>query len=350
MDKTQDQRESTIPEPGFWKRVLTIRNRPSAVERLAMGVIGVLIPLLIWHALTMGAVPEERIISPVKLPSVSETFSSFKTLWYERALSRSIVKSLGRVFGGFSLAIALALPLGVLAGCYFRLDALLRPLSVFGRSVPIAALIPLTVLWFGIEDWQKVMFIFVATLSFILFDTTNRIQTVSDRFLDAAYTLGAHTHPRYGALRALVTGMIYAFIIAFASTWLKDPDSTTIAGAMALPKFWIAWGVGLVIGFGVWFPIFSNQVISKVILPLAMPSIVNSLRLLFGLAFGYIMLAEAINAKGGLGDIIIRSERRGFTEHILLILIIIALLAYAIDRATLWLQHRLFPYVRNVEN
>ena len=56
------------------------------------------------------------------------------------------------------------------------------------------------------------------------------------------------------------------------------------------------------------------QIILKVLVPLAMPGIFNSLRLLFGLAFGYIMLAEVIKSAaeaGGLGDIINVSQRRG---------------------------------------
>ena len=66
------------------------------------------------------------------------------------------------------------------------------------------------------------------------------------------------------------------------------------------------------LGFALWFPIAGHQVLRKVILPLALPDIVNSLRLIFGLAFGYIMLAEVINAKTGIGALIINSQRRGF--------------------------------------
>ena len=63
-------------------------------------------------------------------------------------------------------------------------------------------------------------------------------------------------------------------------------------------------------------------------MPLALPNVFNSLRLLFGLAFGYIMLAELIKfggEAGGLGDIINTSQRRGFQTHILLVLMIIYL-------------------------
>ncbi len=74
------------------------------------------------------------------------------------------------------------------------------------------------------------MFIFIACVAFIVMDTATAIADVSSRYVDTAYTLGA-------------------------SRW---------------------------------------QIIIKVLVPLAMPSIFNSLRLLFGLAFGYIMLAEVI--------------------------------------------------------
>ena len=77
-----------------------------------------------------------------------------------------------------------------------------------------------------------------------------------------------------------------------------------------------------------------------------MPDIFGSLRSLFGLAFGYIMLAELVNAKHGLGYLLMTSQRRGLTEHIFAILILIGLLAYGIDRLLFWFQRGLFPYRR----
>src|SRR5262249_23961551 len=75
--------------------------------------------------------------------------------------------------------------------------------------------------------------------------------------------------------------------------------------------------------------------------------IFNSLRLLFGLAFGYIMLAELIkfsDSAGGLGDVINVSQRRGPQSHILLVLMIMPIVALAIDRVMFWIQRELFPY------
>jgi ABC-type nitrate/sulfonate/bicarbonate transport system permease component len=86
------------------------------------------------------------------------------------------------------------------------------------------------------------------------------------------------------------------------------------------------------------------QIVSKVLVALALPDIYNGLRHLFGLAFGYIMLAELINAQHGLGYLLMASQRRGMSEHIILILIIIGLLAFGIDRVLFWFQRGLFPY------
>jgi len=89
------------------------------------------------------------------------------------------------------------------------------------------------------------------------------------------------------------------------------------------------------------------QIILKVLVPLAAPAVFNSLRLLFGIAFGYVMLAEVVKLggdTGGLGDLINVSQRRGEREPILIVLVVIPLVAYAIDRALWWLQCDLFPH------
>src|SRR5262249_3291300 len=126
-------------------------------------------------------------------------------------------------------------------------------------------------------------FIFLACVAFIIADTAGAIADISSSYVDTAYTLGAN----------------------------------------------------------------KRQIILKVLFPLALPAIFNSMRLLFGLAFGYIMLAEMIKfggESGGLGDIINVSEKRGNHEHILLVIMIIPLVALALDRLFFWIQQELFPH------
>lgn len=259
---------------------LALRVAPSLLMGRLLGLSCVVIVLVVWTILTHGAVSEERIISAVILPSPGEVLASFPVLVQERELFPSIAATLDRVLRGFGLAILVGVPMGILAGSFPALRSFLGPLEVFGRNIPVAALIPLTLLWFGIDELQKYMFIFIAAVPFVFYDSATAIGAVPQRYVETAETLGAS--------RA--------------------------------------------------------QIIMKVLIPLALPDIYNSLRLLFGLAFGYIMLAELVNAEQGLGALLNISQRRGLNQDIFAILLIIGSLAYGIDRLLVFLQHGFFPW------
>lgn len=340
---------AVLPEgvAAYLRRCVTIRETPGRVESALVSLLSVGLVALAWYALTAGP-PEQRIIDPITLPSPSETFGSFHSLWFARAAARSATWSLGRVVGGFILAGAIAVPLGVAAGAFVRLNAFLRPLSVFGRNIPIAALIPLTLVWFGLGESQKVMFIFFASVAFIFSDSVGAVASVPDSYLDSAYTLGARYRWKPGVRAAAVAGLIYGVALTTAYILLAQrpgPRDLELQAAWRTRLVSMAV-VGGGLGFALWYPILAFQPLRKVLFPLALPDIVNSLRLLFGLAFGYIMLAEVINAEYGLGAIINISQRQGPREHIYLSLILIALLAFGIDRGILMVQSRLFPYRR----
>lgn len=327
----------------WWKRARTIRDAPSYAEGLVFGAACIGFILFVWWLLTVGE-EDARIVDAFTLPSPQETFASFPELW-KRGLSLSIVISLGRVIGGFLLAAAIGVPLGVVAGSYPRVNAFFKPVVIFGRSIPIAALIPLTMVWFGLDDFAKVMFIFLATIAFVIFDTVNTVNAVPDRFIDTAYTLGARGSRKKGARIAAIAGVLYGLFIA--GGWHLASEATT---PLVTPAAGLRFIIGFVMGFLLWFPIAGHQVLRKVIFPLALPDIVNSLRLIFGLAFGYIMLAEVVNAKTGIGALIINSQRRGFNEHIYLCLFIITMVAWGIDRTIMLLQRQLFPHIKHGEN
>ena len=261
---------------------LRLRGEIHPFSAVLLSTTCILVCFGLWWYVTNGETVEGRIVSSASLPSPGETFRSFKSLWFDRALTRNVVVTLKRVSLGFALAAVVGVPVGVLAGCFPTVRAFVAPLVIFGRNIPIAALIGLTFLFFGIGEGQKVMFIFLACVAFVLADTTASVMDVSQSYVDTAYTLGA-------------------------SRW---------------------------------------QTVMKVLVPLAMPTVFNSLRLLFGLAFGYVMLAELVrfgNEAGGLGNLINVSLRQGPREHVYLIVLIIPAVALAIDRVLFLIQRSLFP-------
>jgi NitT/TauT family transport system permease protein len=271
------------PERSRRRSFFALRREIPRWQALLFGVVCVGLCFGGWWLLTRDNASGERVLSRLVLPSPSETFAEFSALWFDEGLTRNVLASLERVALGFLLAAAVGVPLGVLCGCFPWINSFLAPVTIFGRNVPLAALIPLTFFLFGTGEAQKIMFIFLASVAFVMIDTATAVTNVNDRYIDTAYTLGA-------------------------SRW---------------------------------------QIKRKVIVPLALPSVFDSARLLFGLAFGYIMLAEVIrspDAPPGLGGIISVSQRLGRREDITLILIIIPIVALAIDRGLFWIQRQLFPY------
>ena len=265
------------------RRWFPIRGKISLLASVLLSIASVLIVFGAWWFVTRGEIVEERIVGPFALPSPAETFAAFKDLWFEQELTRNTLTTLRRVILGFSLAAVVGIPLGILAGSFPPVKSMLAPIILFGRNIPIAALVPLTYFFFGIAETQKIMFIFLACSAFVIADTTTSISNVGQQYLDTAYTLGSNR-----------------------------------------------W-----------------QAITKVLVPLAMPSLFDSLRLLFGLAFGYIMLAESIKLggeSGGLGNLINAAQKRGLRTQIYLIILIIPIVAFLIDRVLFAIQKGLFPH------
>jgi len=274
-----------------------LRGTLSAEAAFLWGTAAIGLVLAAWYLATaplfpvpvrgVAEAPLEReyspLVSPVMLPGPGAVFQAVPHVFKDRRLLANTRVTLSRVVLGFGLAALVGVPLGVAAACFPAVRAFLYPVTIFGRNIPVAALIPLTFFLFGIGEFQKVMFLFIASVAFVISDATAAVLEVPQRYVDTALTLGASR----------------------------------------------------------------LQIIMKVLAPLAAPVIFNSLRLLFGLAFGYVMLAELVkfgSDSGGLGDLINISQRRGDREPILIVLIVIPILAYAIDRALWWLQCDLFPY------
>jgi NitT/TauT family transport system permease protein len=283
-----------------------LRGEISTEVGFLWGVAGILSVLSVWYLVTAPIFPVpmdaeasqgeraaeaesddgiERLplVSPVLLPSPGAVFQAVPSVFRERKLIPNAVVSLKRVVLGFGLSAVIGVPIGVAAACFPAVRSYFAPMTIFGRNIPVAALIPLTFSLFGIGELQKVMFLFIASVAFVIGDATSAVMAVPQRYVDTALTLGASR----------------------------------------------------------------LQIILKVLVPLAAPSIFNSLRLLFGLAFGYVMLSELVKLggdAGGLGDLIMTSQRRNQREPILIVLIVIPILAYAIDRMLWWLQCDLFPY------
>ncbi len=262
---------------GGWLRT---REPVAGWLRWVLGSVPILLLLGLWWLLTAGAMAESRFISPTILPSPMEVVRSFPSLWFERALTRNLSVSFLRVVGGFIVGGAVAFPLGLLMGSFTKIKAAFNPLSTFSAYLPIPALVPLTLSFFGTGEKQKVAFLALAFAIYLTPLIVEAVDSVDDVYLKTAYTLGAS----------------------------------------------------------------KLQTVIKVLLGVSWADIYQSLRMGFGIGWSYIILAEMVDIGRGLGGIIITSQRRGPREHIYLVLLVIVAVAFITDRIWALVGKRLFPY------
>lgn len=266
--------------PAAARAWLRIRENVPGWQRWLLGALPVLALVGVWWLVTAGATAESRLISPTILPSPLEVVRSAPSLWFDRALTRNLAVSFSRVTGGFAVAVALVFPLGLAMGAFSKIKVTMNPTAVFGAYLPIPALVPLTLSLFGTGEEQKIAFLALAFGIYLLPLIVAAVDDVDDVYLKTAYTLGATR----------------------------------------------------------------GQVLRKVLLGVAWPSIFQALRFGFGIGWSYIILAEMVDIGKGLGGIIITSQRRGPREHIYLVLLVIVAVAFLTDKLWQVVGKKLFPY------
>jgi NitT/TauT family transport system permease protein len=261
---------------------LQIREPVALWRQWTLGALPIAALLGLWWLVTAGPTAESRWISPTILPSPLEVMRSFGSLWFDRALTRNLFVSFYRVVAGFAVGVAVAFPLALMMGSFSKIKAMFNPITVFGAYLPIPALVPLTMSLLGTGERQKVGFLALAFIVYLLPLIVEAVENVDQVYLKTGYTVGANR-----------------------------------------------W-----------------QTVTRVLLPIAWPDIYQSLRLGFGVGWSYIILAEMVDIGRGLGGIIITSQRRGPREHIYLVLLVIVALAFLTDRVWALGGRVLFPYKR----
>jgi NitT/TauT family transport system permease protein len=163
-----------------------IRGQCSQTETVVFAVLGLLVPLLGWLALSKsGLLPEIFMPGPV---TVTERLWRW---WQEEGFSSDLSISVWRVSVGFFISVVTALPLALLAGTFRPIQILLEPLMDFIRYMPAVAFIPLAMLWFGIGEPAKIAIIFIGTFFQMVLMMADDVRRVPIAQIEAAQTLGA---------------------------------------------------------------------------------------------------------------------------------------------------------------
>ncbi len=199
----------------------------------ALIATSIALPLLLWWLVTTFG-----NVDPKFLPSPAKVIEAFGRLWGTRELLKDTVASLWRVGVGFSLAVILSIPVGVLMGSFASIRALLEPLFGLVRYMPAPAFIPLLILYLGIGEEPKITLIFVGVFFFNSLMVMDTVKFVPKDLIEATYTLGGS---RVQTLLQVIfphviPGIIDACRINLAAAWQLVIVSELIAANEGLGR------------------------------------------------------------------------------------------------------------------
>lgn len=221
-----------VPAPRIgWPRRATLISIASVVVFVAG-----------WAAATATG-----LISPLFLPSPMAVAQAAAKLAISGELWRAVLASSLRVFAGFLLAALVAVPLGVAMATYWPLRAVFAPFISLLRPLPSITWIPLTILWLGIGEQQKVVIVFLGTWIYILLATFEATRRVDPLLIRAARNLGAGdvTVMREVILPGALPGILAGLKVSLAIAWSCVLSAEMIAARSGLGALiWEAkdWG------------------------------------------------------------------------------------------------------------
>ena len=179
--------------------------------------------------------------APALLPTVPVIAQTLVATIADGSMIQHAVYTLYRVMFGFSLAVVVGLPLGILMARFRRIEHFCLPLVSALMPIPSFALVPLFMLWFGIGNLTTILIVFYAATFPMLFNTWSGVRSVNPIWLRAAGAMGADENSLFwkviipGTSPFIITGMRQAFLRA----WIAVVGAEMIAAS--------DWGLGWVI-------------------------------------------------------------------------------------------------------
>lgn len=251
------------------------RAPASLSRRAGLAFFSFAVLCAVWAGLAYG-----ELVRELFLPKPHRVLLAIVDMHREGILLAYTWDSIYRVMVGWSLAVAAAVPLGLFIAASRCGAAVCAPVLEFARYLPVVALVPLTLLYFGIGDGQKFAVIFLGTFFQLVLMVADSVSAVPTDLGRAAATLGASR----------------------------------------------------------------SQVHRLVLLPGALPGIMDNLRITVGWAWTYLVVAELVAANSGLGYMILKAQRFLAIDRIFAGLVLIGLLGLLTDWGFKQLTRLIVPW------
>ncbi|MFO8089363.1 MAG: ABC transporter permease [Desulfatiglandaceae bacterium] len=246
-------------------------------------IVSLILFILTWHWVAASGILGRSLATPAEV--VKELYRLTQVRLAGLTLWGHIWDSTRRILIGFSIASAIAIPLGLFMGLNRYVSAIVKPLFDLLKPMPPIAWISISILWFGIGEPSKVFIIVVGTFVPCLLNSYNGIRLIEPELYDVIRVLGG--------------------------------------------KRW-------------------HEII-QVSFPAAFPAIFAGLQISMSIAWTCVLAAELVSSRSGLGWIIIRGMKLTKPELVIGGMIIIALVALTTTLLITWLEKVICPWKREIE-
>lgn len=235
--------------------------------------------ILVWYAVRASG-----FVSPALIPAPHNVLAKFWELLTRERLVLDIWSSTRRVMTGVALGIFCAVPVGFMLGWYKGVRALADPVINFFRALPPIALIPLVIVYFGVDELAKTVILFYASFFAGVIVMYEGVSQINPLFVRVARTLGAT----------------------------------------------------------------DGEIFHKVIVPLTVPHILTALRVALGVAWATLVASELIAAQQGLGALIQNASSYFLLDVIYVGIICIGLIALVMDLILRQVSARLLAWQERI--
>ena len=275
-DKPISQGEAPLFTPPK-EKFFSVRGTVGGRQGFVLGLLGLVSLFALWQ-IGHWATPE---LQRKFLPGVDEVVGKIIYLLINKDFISDIGVSLYRIYLSFFVACLVAVPLGLIMGCFVKVRALVNPTVGGLRYLPAASFVPLLLVYLGPTDTAKMALLFLGCVFFLIALILDNVLAVPKEFVESAQTMGANR----------------------------------------------------------------RHIVLRVALPAAAPQILDSMRNMIAVSWTYLVIAEIVAATDGIGAVMMRGAKFLHIDIIMAGILTIGVLGVLTDILFRNASRFLFPHV-----
>jgi len=224
-------------------------------------------------------------VNALFMPAPHKVLITLGDMFAGRGFAGDVASSVYRILVSFAIACVIAIPLGVLMGCFRPVSAFFNPFVSAWRYLPAPAFIPLLLMWFGAGEESKIALLIIGVIFFLVTLIMDHTRAIRKELIETAMTLGASR----------------------------------------------------------------GQILRTIVVPALAPKILVSMRQMLAVSWTYLVIAEIVAATDGIGAVMMRGQRFMKVDEIMAGILVIGVLGLAFDFLFRVAQRKMFPYVPKEE-